>query len=183
MCLPVAAVGLITTVVSTAASAVSSAQQASAQEEAYNRNAAKANEQATESFFQTSARQLTEAENSAQRIQDIERDAAEAKAIAATRMAEGGLTGNSAAAVIQEFARDEGDAIARERRNRHLQITQGEFEKRATHLRTEASILAAQPSGVQGPDFIGAALSIGASASELLYEAPDSTVTNNGVNS
>lgn len=175
MCYPI----LIAAGVAAAGIAIEAAnrsEQQAALEKSYRRNAEQANEQAKESFFQTSIRQATEAEVSAHRIQDIEIQGAELQAVVAVRAAEGGVGGASVAAALQEVEFDQGRAIAREIRTRKLLELQGQLDKRSTRLATQASILAGQPSGVQGVDIVGnisTGLSIGQSSRSFFNVADE----------
>lgn len=156
-------------------------QQADARDAAYKRNAAAANAQATESYFQTTVRQAQEREAVALRISDLQRDSEEIQGAVAVRAGEANIGGNAAAAAIQEVQRDEGEAIFRELRNAQIAELQGQFDKRATHLRTQASIIAAQPGAIAAPnpfEHLATGLQVASSLDGAFDSDDDPTNTN-----
>jgi hypothetical protein len=166
MCIPAAAIGIGATVAQTLSGYIGAGQADAANEEAYKRASALANEQAAGDYFQLTLRQATEASAAAARIQEIEDESREGMATAVARAAEAGVSGNTVQAVANEFVADQGRAVAMELRNKHLIEAQLQAEKEAVHSRTKAAIFGARPSPAKRPDLLGAIFEVGGYTAE-----------------
>lgn len=173
MCVEAAAVSLVGQALGATMDFLGAGSARAEQEAAFRVREQQAHDQLRHNFLSQSIRQVTERDRANARIQRIQRDGDEAIAIATARQAESGVAGQSALEVVQEFERDRSNAIAAELHNANLTDTNIQLAKQGTALRTEAGVLAAVPTPVQGPDLIGSAFEIGAGAYDLFFGPDD----------
>jgi len=151
---------------STATSAIAKNQQAEAQaqhqQQVFQRNKERALEARTQKVFMENLRQQQEAQAASQRIQKTERQAAEARSRARVAAGESGVSGRSVDALLADFYQQEAEFRSAVQHNLQLSDRQSEARKDSLVTQQEGRVAAAQPQPVQRPNFLGAALQIGA---------------------
>ncbi|WP_370006327.1 virion core protein, T7 gp14 family [Sinorhizobium fredii] len=129
-----------------------------AQRQNYENNRIAANKAAVGQYAATQHRQLQEAKAASQELQNLNREALQQRSTAQVAAAEGGVTGLSVDALINDFYGQEG---------RHERTLSNNYQMQADYLRGEMEGVQAQTEGrinsveqPQKPSFSGAAIRI-----------------------
>jgi len=155
------------TVASTATQLLGQGQNARAQSDyqkkLYALNTKAADENAVLSYQQIQQRQLQENEKASQAINAAHRQATLATGRLVTSTAESGVGGNTVAALLGDFRRQEADYVQTTIRNRAFLDDQLKLEMESVEKRRQAQIISGMSSPVPGPDFLNAGIKMGAS--------------------
>jgi len=162
MCDPVTAI----TAVSTGVGFIQQSQSAQASRRAADRATDLAEEAALDRAANLSSRQRAARESAAADVDQVVRQSRQAQGQAAVAAAESGAAGNSVAALLRDFQRQELEFETRTIRNLRTDDLNAELEGRAISRQTEGRLQQIQANTVQRPNFLNALLRIGGSAIE-----------------
>lgn len=124
-------------------------------------------------------RQIEEQKKASQEISEVMRQAQQARATAYTSSLEGGVSGLSVDALLNDYARRESEFILRTQEQERAVTMQLQREKLGLGYDAYSRIIGATPQPIQGPSALAAGLSIGGQVTGFLgaeAPAPDSTM-------
>jgi fructose-1,6-bisphosphatase/inositol monophosphatase family enzyme len=161
MCNP-AGLALASTAVGIASGKQNADTQSRYQRTLYAANLKSANENAVLSYQQIQARQEQEGAKATQAVSAAHEQAALATGRLTTTMAENNVAGNSAAALLQDFARQEANYVQTTIRNKAFLDDQFAMEMKGVEARRQAQIISGMSSPVAGPDYLNSGIKLGA---------------------
>lgn len=172
MCEPVTIASLALTAATTAYTTYQQKVNADAQEkyqkELHKFNSQVATENALRNYAALQRRQVQEREAAAIDIQQIAAQSTAAQGTARAAAATAGTAGLSVEALVADFERDELAFQDQVRRTSTFRDEQFRLEAEGVRAGLQGQILSTLPQPVQQPDFVGAALRIGASSVSIL---------------
>lgn len=128
----------------------------------YAENKVAADANAVLAYQQIQLRQEQEGERAAQAIDAAHRQATLAGGRLITSMAEAGVAGNTAAALLGDFQRQEADYVQTTIRNKAFLDDQFRLEMQGVEYRRRAQVLSGTSSPLSGPDFLNVGARLGA---------------------
>jgi hypothetical protein len=143
------------------------------QEFIYEQNKAVTASSLVNQYSAINERQVEEQKRASQEISEVMRQAQQARATAYTSSLEGGVSGLSVDALLNDYARRESEFIMRTQEQERATMMQLQREKTGLGYDAYSRIISSTPQPIQGPSALAAGLSIaGTTAGFLTTQMP-----------
>jgi Mg/Co/Ni transporter MgtE len=164
MCIPAAAMPILTMAMSVASGVVgymAQSQQADYQNKMAEVQAKNARTAANSQYKALALRDQQTATQTGQKMEIKSKEAAQAMSTAAVAAGESGVSGLSVTALLSDYARQQGNANTIYRYNRDAQLQQSVYDRKGIQSQGQSRINEAAARMLPEPSFIGHALKIG----------------------